>query len=282
MKRILIALLTASFTLALAQSVDANKYVELYKSLASVPLVTAGNPDLSYEEAYLFQEAYVQAFLNSGEELAGYKLGLTGEKRPFGATEAVYGRLFKSQFREAGKVYSSDFVKPLVEVELAFKFKKDVDFPLTFGQLKDAIDWVAPAIELPDLVFDDMKNLSWLDLIALDVAPRQVIIGNHVSINDVDVESINITAYLNGEVVKQAPSTSTLGGQMRALMFLAAKLNNHMISFSKINSPLYKIKAGDVVITGALGGFIPGKPGQYQVNYGPLGNLDFEIVSTGK
>ncbi len=281
MKRILITLLTVGFTFSFAQS-DVNTYVELYKSLAPIPLLTASNPDLSYEGAYLFQESFVQSLLNEGEEFGGFKLGLTGEKRPFGATEAVYGRLLKSQFREAGKVYSSDFVKPLVEVELAFKFKEDIDFPLTFGQLKDAIDWVAPAIELPDLFFDDMKNLSWLDLIALDVAPRQVIVGNHVSINDVDVESINITAYHNGEVVKQAPSTSTLGGQMRALMYLAAKLNHHMISFSKSGNPLYKIHAGDIVITGALGGFMPGKPGQYQVNYGPLGNLDFEIVSSGK
>ena len=281
MKRILITILTISVGLVAAQ-VDVNKYVELYKSLQPVPLVTAANPNLGYEDAYLFQEAFVQSLLYSGEELGGFKLGLTGEKRPFGATEAVYGRLLKSQFREPGEVYSSDFVKPLVEVELAFKFKEDVDFPLSFGQLKEAIDWVAPAIELPDLIFEDMKNLSWLDLIALDVAPRQVIVGNHVDINDVDVESINITAYLNGEVVKQAPSTSTLGGQMRALMFLAAKLNSHMIALSRASSPLYKIHAGDIVITGALGGFMPGKPGQYQVNYGPLGNIDFQIVNSGK
>ncbi len=276
MKKLFIILLTGFLTLSLAQSPDS--YVELYYSLSPVPLLTATNPNLSYDEAYQFQEAYVQSLLSSGEELSGYKLGLTGEKKPFGATESIFGRLFKSQERPAGEVYSSDFVKPLVEIELAFKFKDDVDFPLTFTELRNSIEWVAPAIELPDLVFDDMKNLSWLDLIALDVAPRQYIIGDHVAMDSIDLSTINITGYHNGEVFKQAPA----GNQMTALMYLAAKLNAQMISYGRINSPLYKIKAGDVVITGAIGGISPGKPGTYQINYGALGNIDFEIVDSGK
>ena len=278
MKKIVFGLLILGLSISFAQSADVNTYVNLYNSLSPVPLITATNPNFSYDDAYQFQDAFVQALINSGEELSGYKLGLIGEKKPFGATETVYGRIFKSQEVAAGEIYSSDFVKPLIEVELAFKFSKDVSFPITFSELRDSIEWVAPAIELPDLVFDDMKNLSWLDLVALDVAPRQYIIGNHVALSSVDLDTINITAYHNGEVVKQAPSPD----QMGLLMYLAAKLNSQMRKYRQLGSPLYKIQAGHIVITGAIGGIMPGKPGSYQINYGPLGNIDFEIVSTGK
>lgn len=278
MKKIVFALLALGLSISFAQSADVNTYVNLYNSLSPVPLITATNPDFSYDDAYQFQDAFVQALLNSGEELAGYKLGLIGEKKPFGATETVYGRIFKSQERPEGEIYSSDFVKPLIEVEFAFKFSKDINFPISFSDLRDSIEWVAPAIELPDLVFDDMKNLSWLDLIALDVAPRQYIIGNHVALSDVDLNTIGITAYHNGEVIKQAPSPD----QMGLLMYLAAKLNSQMRKYKQFTSPIYKLQAGQIVITGAIGGIIPGKPGVYQINYGQLGNLDFEILSTGK
>jgi len=278
MKKLVFALLTLGLSISFAQSADVNTYVELYKSLSPVPLITATNPDFSYDDAYQFQDAFVRTLLNSGEELAGYKLGLIGEKKPFGATETIYGRIFKSQQRPAGEVYSSDFVKPLIEVELAFKFSKDVSFPISFSELRDSIEWVAPAIELPDLVFDDMKNLSWLDLIALDVAPRQYIIGNPVALSDVDLNTISITAYRNGEIVKQAPSPD----QMGLLMYLAAKLNSQMRKYRQLSSPIYKLQAGNIVITGAIGGIMPGKPGVYQVNYGQLGNIDFEIVDSGK
>ena len=243
-------------------------YVDLHQTLQPVPLLTAQVPDLSYDEAYTFQEQYTKALQNNGQEQIGYKLGLTGPQKPFGATEAIYGRLFDSMRKEDGDVINTtDFVKGMIEVELAFTFASDVSYPITTEALQASVREIAPAIELPDLIFSDMQNLSWLDLIATGVAPRQMIVGAGMPLDGLDVNTVQTVAKLNGEVINEAPASDALGNQWDALLFLAEKLNERG----------YRIEAGDVVITGALGNMLPGKPGTYEIDYGELGQINFEI-----
>ncbi len=246
---------------------EVEKHFSLYKALQPLPLMTKAFPEFSYEDAYTFQEELAKAFENSGDKLIGYKLGLTGPKKPFGATEAVYGRLFASMLKKEGEVIkSSDFIKPMIEVEICFKFAKEVGYPITKEELKKAIKEVAPAVELPDLLFADIKNLSWLDLIADDVAPRQLIIGKGRA-PDLDINAVKTVAKYNGKVINEAPATDAMGDQWEALLFLVQKLSSRG----------YKIRPGDIVITGALGKMLPGKPGTYNIDYGELGSLSFEI-----
>jgi 2-keto-4-pentenoate hydratase len=39
----------------------------------------------------------------------------------------------------------------------------------------------------------------------------------------------------------------------------------------------WTIKRGNVLMTGALGNMIPGKPGRYRADFGALGMIEFEI-----
>ncbi len=248
---------------------EAESYHELYEAVEPIPLLTQSEADFSYEDAYTFQEAFAEEFEEAGDELIGYKLGLTGAQRPFGATEALYGRLFESMVEQEGQqIDLSDFVSGRVELEIAFTFDEDVSGSVTVDELKEAVSTVAPAVELPDLLFADMPNLSWLDLIALDVAPREVIIGEPLPVESVDVNSITVQALHNGEAISEGVATNVMGDQWAALLFLVEKLEARG----------HQIKAGDIVITGAMSGLLPAEPGTYEVNYGEFGTIDFEIV----
>jgi hypothetical protein len=78
------------------------------------------------------------------DELVGYKLGLTWGT-VFNATEPVYGRLFRSMLRENNSsIYLSDFVKPMLELEIAYIFGEDVSYPVTLEDLQAAV------LALPD------------------------------------------------------------------------------------------------------------------------------------
>jgi 2-keto-4-pentenoate hydratase len=241
-------------------------YYDLYQAVADIRLLTPCEPlDFSPDDAYAFQESFAARF---EDELVGYKLGLTWGTG-FNATEPVYGRLFSSMLREnKGSIYLSDFVKPMLELEISYIFGNDVSYPVTLEDLQAAVAKVAPAVELPDLLFKDLSDLDWKDLIALDVAPRRVIIGEVMDPDEVDVNTITVEAKYKGQIVAQGVATNNMwGDQWSALLFLVEKLHLHG----------YQIKAGDFVITGALNSLTFIERGDYKVDYGELGMIKFKV-----
>lgn len=259
----------AEETEAAAAIPGVDEYLAAYEAVEPAPLPSQFDEDgMTYDEAYDFQEALVAQMEAEGAQQVGYKLGLTGPKRPFGAEEPLYGRMLDFMVLENGaQVPASDFVKPLGEWEIAYFFDKDVLYPVTVEELQDAVGQIAPAVELPDLVFADMKNLTWLDLIASDIAPRRVVIGDKVSDDDFDENAIAPVTTLDGEVISEGIGSAVMGDQWEALRFLAEKLNERG----------EQIHAGDFVISGAMNPLTPLEPGSYTVDYGPFGVITFEI-----
>jgi len=241
-------------------------YYDLYQAVVDIRLITPCEPpDFSSDDAYDFQESFVDRF---DDELVGYKLGLTWGTG-FNATEPIYGRLFKSMLRENNDhIYLSDFVKPMLELEIAFIFGSDVTYPVTLEKLQASVAGIAPVVELPDMLFKDLPDLDWKDLIALDVAPRRVIIGETMNLDEVDVNTVMAVARHEGQIISQGVATNNMwGDQWSALLFLVEKLDSRG----------YQIKAGDFVITGAMNSLAFIERGNYRVDYGELGMIKFKI-----
>jgi len=164
--------------------------------------------------------------------------------------------------------YLSDFVKLILELEIGYIFGEDVSYPVTLEDLPAAVAMVAPAVELPDLLFKDLPDLDWKDLIALDVALRRVIIGKVMDPNKVDVNTITVEAKHKDQIVAQGVATNNIwGDQWRALLFLVDKLHSRG----------YHIKAGDFVITGAMNSVAFIERGDYKVDYGKFGMIKFRV-----
>lgn len=232
-------------------------------------MLTTIYSDLTIDDALAFQDAFVGALAAGDEDqVTGYKLGLTGPTRPFGAPEAIWGRLLGSMLVPEGQViYRNDFVSPGIEVEVAFIFGEDVSYPATQDALRRSVAGVAPAVELPDAFFASMDKLSWLDLVAGNVGARYFIVGEHRPLGQLDVDALQTVARRDGKIIGETPASATMGGQWNALEFLVEKLNERDL----------RIRAGDIVITGALGGMLPAEVGQYEIDYGELGRIEFEV-----
>ncbi len=235
-----------------------------------IPLLSALYPDMDDALAYEVQKAYVTTRLKT-EALAGFKAGLTssGAQKKFKVAQPLVGALFKSgQLMPGRAVHRSDFHRPMIETEIGFILddaltKTVSDIPT----LKQHIKAVMPVIELPDLGFADMKSLRGVDIIAANVSSKSFIAGTALSPDGIDLNQITVTLSLDGQPVNQGAGKDAMGDQWEAALWMV----NVLISQGRSLEP------GQLLITGALGKMIPGKPGNYSADYGPLGTIDFQL-----
>jgi len=218
--------------------------------------------------AYAFQQQLTDRFVALGHSPIGYKLGLTGERRLFGAPEPLYARLFDFMaLPNHSSVSTSGFVKPLLELELAYQFRTDLTPPFTPQRIAAAIQHIAPAVELADMVFANPKTLSWKQLAAYGVGARHIIIGTPVKLNVQTLDQYQAEARWNGELYTRGYSQNVMNGQITALSFLANQLNQRG----------QQLKAGEWVLTGAMNRMLPAKAGDYNISFGELGELSFTL-----
>ena len=78
---------------------------------------------------------------------------------------------------------------------------------------------------------------------------------------------IPVSLTCEGTTLLQGETGEVLAGQRHALAWL-------------INQVLlrgYSIEAGQIFMTGSIGGMYPAKPGNYRADFGLLGTLEFSI-----
>lgn len=219
-------------------------------------------------QVYRFQETLDRAVQVRGHRAVGYKLALTGKRRAFSAPEPVYSRLYDFNIMSMGGTISlQQFKRPLMELELAFKFTSSFMPPYTLESLKRSVGYVAPAVELPDLVFDRPDQLSWQNFAMSGAGIRQVMIGKPKRLSEVELSDIHVEARWNDQPYSKGYSSNVMSGQWQALLFLAKKLKDRG----------FHIKSGDWVLTGAMNKMLPLRVGSYRVKYDQLGELSFLV-----
>ena len=235
-----------------------------------IPLLSALHPDMDAKLAYKVQQVYVDTRLKT-EALAGFKAGLTstGAQKKFKVDQPLVGALFKSgQLMPGRAVLRSDFHRPMIETEIGFILDdvltaKVSDIPA----LKQHIKAVMPVIELPDLGFADMKSLKGVDIIAANVSSKYFIPGVALSPDMVELNHVTVTLSLDGQIVNQGAGKDAMGDQWEAALWMV----NTLISQGRT------LEQGQILITGALGKMMPGKPGQYKADFGSLGTVEFQL-----
>src|SRR6476469_1668955 len=99
------------------------------------------DPDFDLDTAYRAQQAFVQAKLDAGERLVGYKLGLTSR------IICGYGE----------PVRLDRFIHPRVESEIAFLLARDVEPPATVISVLAATDVIFGAVDILDSRYEGFK-----------------------------------------------------------------------------------------------------------------------------
>ncbi|GAK53414.1 2-hydroxypenta-2,4-dienoate hydratase [Candidatus Moduliflexus flocculans] len=274
LKRILTATVVTSLllvSLVFAQAVDpAALLFDAYANKQPIPVLSATMPNLDVKAAYEIQKTYLQKRLET-DKIGGFKAGLTtpAAQERFGVTAPVTGILFASgKLADGASVEAAAFRGLMLETEIGFVLGEAITQPVKdVAELQQKVRGVFPAIELPEMGFADMKQLKGVDIIAADVAAVQFIVGAEQALAGQDVNAVTVNLTLNGETVNTGTGKEALGDQWQAALWLV----------NSIIAQGWTIEPGHVLMTGALGKMIPGKPGKYTADYGDFGKITFEV-----
>jgi 2-keto-4-pentenoate hydratase len=247
--------------------------MKAYQQKQKIPVLSTRYPGLNETLAYQVQKAYVQQRLQIDKDrIAGFKAGLTSPTamKLFNRQEPVAGVLLASGKRQhiSGVIKRKTFNTLMLETEIGFFIEKPVHRVLNnVNELKHHIRHVMPVIELPDLGYADMKNLKGEDIIASNIGMTGFIVGARKEVDQLDLNSLRVVLKRDGEIVNQGQGKDALEGQWQAAFWLV----NTMVKQG------WKIEAGHILLTGALGHMVPGKPGKYIADYGNFGSISFTI-----
>ncbi len=283
------------YLLLLAPTVNAEKKLDPVSEFAKLMYNNwskdAPLPHISHQisaatdrQAAVAQLMFVQHRLKSSPNvsISGYKAGLTSKagQKKFKVSGAISGVLFESgKVNNGGVLKLSDYRKLMLETEIGFILNRDIDMPITdIKQLQSKISAVIPVIEMPNLAFADLKNITGQDIVASNAVANRYLLGEAIklptdfSLNKIETLLI-YTAKTDSntnhsKTVNQGFGKDALGDQWQALLWL---VNERLESG-------YHLSKGQFLITGALGKMIPAQSGEYQADFGPLGKLTFTIT----
>jgi 2-keto-4-pentenoate hydratase len=248
----------------------ANSLIRAVAEKQPIPVLSETEPDLDPKTAYEVQKVYVQWRL-AKDRVAGYKAALTTEnaQKMSGLDFPLTGILYESGKLEGSPVVDRAVLRALlIETEIGFVIGQSIDQPLrSVQELRQKVSSVMPAIELPGSGFANGKPVKGVDLIAANVGSAKFIVGISRSHHGINLNQVNVTLFYNGQALYQGNGAEALGDQWKAALWI-------------VNGVLeqgYKVEPGHILITGALGKMVPGKPGRYVADYGDFGSISFEV-----
>ena len=270
----LIAVVCAGAAVAMDVERAAEKVYLAASEGTPFPVLSAEYADMTDADSYAVQKAYALKRLE-GKRPAGFKAGLTTEAtmKRFGASTPFAAPLFSEGAMDGSAesvvVDRASFGVLMLEAEIAFILGEPVDAPLKDeAELKAKIAAVAAAVELPDLSFMDMKLLKAVDINASAISSKAWILGKQIPLADApDLNELVPAMTLDGAEVNRGKGSDALGDQWKALLWLVNKMVEEGWTMEK----------DDVLLTGALGNMIPGKPGDYVYSIEPLGTVRFVV-----
>jgi 2-keto-4-pentenoate hydratase len=230
---------------------------------------------LTIESAYRIQTRSVRTRMQSAIP-AGFKAGLTSPpaQARFKTNHAIAGVLFREGERKSADTLRLSELRGLhVEVELAMRIGTAIDRPLADADaLREHINGIAPALELPNIDYVNAQAIDVTDLIATNVSAANYILGDFVSPQQRDPNSVAVRLACNDQEVMSGTARDALGDQWQAAFWLV----NTMIEQG------WKFEPGQILLTGALGRAIPAAVGRCVASYHaadqPWGTLTVNVV----
>ncbi len=212
-------------------------------------------PEGALDLAYAAQEINTGHWLAEGRRLVGRKIGLTSlaVQKQLGVDQPDYGMLFDDMAIPDGwEIGRKQLIQPKVEAEVAFVLDRDLDQErITIADVLRAVAFALPAIEVVDSRIADWK-IGILDTIADNASSGLYVLGSTpVKLDKVDLRAAGMVMESAGEPISVGAGAACLGNPLSATLWLAKTM-------ARVGRPL---KAGDTVMSGALGPMAPVKWG---------------------
>lgn len=249
---------------------------ELYEALMNrTPLspLTSRGFDISIEDAYQIQQYMTARRIQNGEKVIGRKIGVTSKAvmNMLGVHQPDFGTLTDGMVcSQAEPIRMDNLIQPKAEGEIAFVMKKDLMGPgVTAADVLAATEGIMACFEIVD---SRIKNweIKIQDTVADNASCGVFVLGDRlVDPRSVDLSLCGMVLEKNGEVVVTGAGAATMASPVNAMVWLTNTLG-------RLGIPL---KAGEVVLSGALGAMVPVQAGDnLRVAIGGIGGCTVRFV----
>lgn len=253
---------------------DINRLAEIVDSAAhnAYSIAQLSNTDaLSLADAYEVQKASVGKRLNRGENLIGIKMGFTSRAKmvQMGVDDMIWGHLTDAMNIPDGRdIALEKYVHPRVEPELGIRLKKPLAGNVSMLEAINAIEAVAPAMEVIDSRYQDFK-FSLSDVVADNSSSSGFVVGPWCE-DVLDLSNLGMILEVDGRTVEVGSSAAILGSPLRSLVEAARLMGEHGM----------QLQAGWTVLVGAATAAFPLSSGNHiRAEVEKLGSVSFSVKS---
>lgn len=205
--------------------------------------------------AYRVQQRVIAARLEGGAKVIGRKIGLTSKavQSQVGVDQPDFGFLLdEMSYADGEPIPAATLLQPRAEGEIAFVLATGIEDAEDPAAVRAAVAYASAAIEVVDSRVRDW-DIAITDTVADNASSGAFVLGSErVPLSEFEPREVKMTMTREGEEVSSGAGIACLGDPLNALAWLARAAAHY-------GSPL---KAGDVILSGALGPLVPVAPGQ--------------------
>jgi 2-keto-4-pentenoate hydratase len=228
--------------------------------------------------AYDVQRVLTASRLAEGARIVGRKVGLTSPavQAQLGVEQPDFGVLFDDMLVPDGaSVNIATLIAPRTEAEVAFVLKNDLagdPDSIDVATAAAAVDYAVAALEIVDSRVAGW-DITINDTVADNASSARYVLGpTRVRLAEFAPVEVTMTLDNNGERASSGTGAACLGDPLNALAWLAR-------TAAEYGSPL---RAGDVVLSGALGPMVTAEPGSHIVaDLSTLGRVSVTFSKDG-
>jgi 2-keto-4-pentenoate hydratase len=223
------------------------------------------------DSAYQVQELIIQSRVSTRNRRVGRKVGLTAPavQRQLGVDQPDFGVLLSEMQRgEDEQIPHDRLIAPRIEAEIAFIMGRDVEATDRESVLA-AVDYVAPALEIVDSRIAGW-DIGIIDTVADNASSAYFVLGQgKATLNGYVPAGAEMTMTINGVQASTGTGADCLGDPVNALLWVAE-------TAAALGRPL---RAGEIVLSGALGPMAPHNAGDIVVaRIGGLGTVTATVT----
>lgn len=236
------------------------------------PSFASRDPKGTLADAYTVQRRIVRA-TQATDRVKGYKgAGASAAaQKALGIDVPLTGVLFNSGRLEARPdlvIERAAGETIVVETEIGYVMGVDFSFAVpTDAHTRDAVAEIVPVIELPRSYQAPGAMPDARDLVASNVGSARYIVGKSLKPGATDPNAWKIALRRDGALLHETTGDSAHGGQWHNLRSI----------LNQVTAQGHVIRAGDIIICGALGKVQPGEPGKYEARFGDVETISFEV-----